>query len=109
MLAVSLVALTVVVVPAIAEEILGVITKVDVAAKKITVLEKGSDKEVEITTTDATEYVTPKKTSKVDLEKLEKNVTKQIDAGKKGIRAKVTHEKGVASSIAPIAGKKAAN
>ncbi|SIN73597.1 hypothetical protein SAMN05444166_0534 [Singulisphaera sp. GP187] len=108
-LAVSLVALTVVVIPAIADELLGVITKVDVATKKITVLEKGSDKEVEITTTDDTEYVTPKKTSKLDLEKLQKNVTKQIDAGKKGVRAKVTHEKGVASSISVVAKKKDAN
>lgn len=107
-LALGLVALSVVVAPAIADELIGVITKVDVSAKKITVLEKGTDKEVEVTTTDDTEYVTPKKTGKVNLEKLQKNVTKQIDAGKKGVRAKVTHDKGVASSIS-VVGKKAAN
>ena len=106
-LAVSLVALTVIVAPTIADELFGTITKVDVAAKKITVLEKG-DKETEVTTTDDTEHVTGKGTSKLDLEKLQKSVTKQIDAGKKGVRAKVTHDKGVASSISTV-GKKAAN
>ncbi|WP_406699388.1 hypothetical protein V5E97_11015 [Singulisphaera sp. Ch08] len=107
-LALGLVALSVVVAPAIADELFGVIIKVDAPAKKIVVLEKGTDKEVEVTTTDETEYVTKKGTSKLDLEKLSKNVTKQIDAGKKGVRAKVTHEKGVASSISTV-GKKAAN
>ena len=107
-LAVSLVALTVIVAPVIADELFGTIIKVDVPTKKITVLEKDTDKEVEVTTTDDTEHVTDKGTDKVNLEKLQKNVTKQIDAGKKGVRAKVTHEKGVASSISTV-GKKAAN
>jgi hypothetical protein len=106
-MAAGIVALAVVVAPAIADELFGVITKVDVAAKKITVVEKGSDKEVEITTTDDTEYVTKKGTDKLNLEKLQKNVTKSIDAGKKGLFAKVTHEKGVASKISAAGKKKA--
>jgi len=90
----------VVVASVLADELLGVITKVDVEGKKITVEEKGTDKEVVITITDETEQT--KKgggTQKVDLEKLEKGVKKQQDAGKKGISVKVTHEKNVASKI----------
>src|SRR3954451_2260511 len=92
----GLVALAVVITPVIAEELFGVITKVDVAGKKLTVVEKDTDKEVLVTVTDDTEYVTGKGSSKVDLEKLSKGVAKQIDAGKKGIRVTVTHDKGVA-------------
>jgi hypothetical protein len=102
------VALAVIITPVIAEELLGVIIKVDVAGKKLTVVEKGSDKEVEVKTTDDTEYVTGKGSGKIDLEKLEKNVAKQQDAGKKGVTAKITHEKGVASKIEAAAKKKAA-
>jgi len=90
----------VVVASVFADELLGVITKVDVEGKKITVEEKGTDKEVVITITDETEQT--KKgggTQKVDLEKLEKGVKKQQDNGKKGINVKVTHEKNVASKI----------
>jgi len=83
----------------IADELLGVITKVDVDGKKITVEEKDTDKEIEIKITDDTEQVTKKGTVKVDLEKLEKGVKKQQDAGKKGISVKITHEKKVASKI----------
>lgn len=106
--AAGIVALAVVVAPAIADELLGFVSKVDVAGKKLTVVEKGSEKEVEITTTDDTEWVTKKGTNKLDLEKLSRQVTKNIDAGKKGVFAKVTHEKGVASKISTV-GKKAAN
>jgi hypothetical protein len=109
MMAVGFVALAVVVAPAIADELFGVISKVDVEGKKVTVLEKDTDKEVIVTITDNTEYVTGKGTSKVDLEKLSKNVTKQIDAGKKGVRAKIDHDKGVASKITIQQKKKAAN
>jgi biopolymer transport protein ExbD len=108
-MAAGIVALAVVVAPAIADELFGVIIKVDVPAKKITVVEKDTDKEVVLTTTEDTEYVTKKGTSKLDLEKLEKNVTKNIDAGKKGVFAKVTHEKGVASKISAAGKKKADN
>ncbi len=105
----GLVALAVVITPVIAEELFGVITKVDVEAKKLTVVEKGSDKEIEVKTTDDTLLVTPKGENKIDLEKIAKNVAKAHEAGKKGMFAKVTHEGGVASKITVVAKKKAAN
>ncbi len=88
-----------VVATAVADELLGILTKVDVDAKKITVEEKGSEKDVVVTITDETEWVTKKGTQKVDLEKMETFLTKTQDQGKKGIPIKVTHEKGVASKI----------
>ena len=97
----SFVALTLVVGSAFADELLGVLTKVDVEGKKVTVVEKDTDKEVLVTVTEDTEWVTKKGTSKIDLEKVSKNVEKAKDAGKKGITVTVTHEKGVASKIAP--------
>lgn len=103
----GVVALGVVIAPAIADELFGVITKVDVAGKKLTVEEKGTGDEVEITVTDDTEFVTPKGANKIDLEKVERILAKVHDAGKKGIPAKVTHEKRVASRIA-VAKKKEA-
>ena len=105
----AVVALGVLAAPVIAEELLGVITKVDIAGKKVHVLPKDAEKEVEVTVNDDTEWVTPKGSSKIDLEKLEKNVKKAIDAGKKGVRVTVTHEKSVASKITVAAKKKAAN
>jgi hypothetical protein len=96
----GLVALAVIITPVIADELFGTITKVDVAGKKLTVVEKGTDKEVIVTTTDDTEYVSGKgEAGKVDLEKLAKNVAKAQDAGKKGANVKVTHSNGVASKI----------
>jgi hypothetical protein len=92
-------ALAVVVTAVVADELLGVITKVDVDGKKITVLEKDSDKEVVVTITDDTEQVTKKGAMKVDLEKLDTFVKKAQDAGKKGVTAKITHEKNVASKL----------
>ena len=92
----------------IAEELLGVISKVDVEGKKLTVIEKDTEKEIEITINDKTEQVSKKKGEdeptivKLDmehLEKLEKNVEKAKDKGRKGVSAKITHEKGVASKI----------
>ena len=102
------VALALVVGSALADELLGVITKVDVEGKKLTVVEKGTDKEIIVTTTDDTEQVTKNGSVKLDLEKLSKNIAKAQDAGKKGYNAVITHEKGVASKIAPAAKKKAA-
>ena len=101
-------ALGVIVAPAIADELFGVITDVDVEGKKLTVQEKGADKDTVVTTTGATEIVFGKdeEPRKVDLEKLAKNVKKSQDAGKKGVFAKITHEKGVASRIGVIARKK---
>ena len=105
----AVVALGLVVGSAIADELFGVITKVDPAAKKLTVEEKGTDKEIEVTTNDDTEWVTPKGSSKIDLEKVAKNIEKAKEKGRKGIGVVVTHEKGVASKITIAAKKKAAN
>lgn len=102
----AFVATAVVVGPAIAAELMGHIKSVDVSAKKITVAEKGTDKEVEVTVTDDTDFITPKKSSKIDLEKLSKNVAKAKDAGKTGPMYKVTHEDKVASKIEQVAKKK---
>ena len=104
----AFVALAVVVGPAIADELMGVITKVDASAKKVTVVEKDTDKEVEVTITDDTEWVTPKGASKIDLEKVSKQVAKAQENGRKGVNVTVTHEKAVASKIVPAAKKKAA-
>lgn len=87
-----------------ADELLGVITKVDVEGKKITVVEKGSDKEHQIKVTDETEV--PRKGGSFekidaaqDLEKLDTRVKKAHEKGHKGVPAKITHEKNVASKI----------
>ena len=88
----------------IASELLGVISKVDVEGKKITIMEKDTDKEVVVKITDDTKAVQKKKGEsepslvEVNLEKLETKFKKAEDAGKK-ISVKVTHEKGVASKI----------
>jgi biopolymer transport protein ExbD len=91
----------------IAEELFGVITKVDVDGKEVTIEKKDTDpvEEIKIKITDDTEYVVKKKSSKVDLEKLKENVEKAKDKGKKGIQVKVIHEKKVASKIYPQFGK----
>src|SRR5262249_27547458 len=91
----------------IADELLGVITKVDVEGKKLTVVEKDTDKEVEIKVTDDTEVVTKDGTVKIDLEKLDGRVKKMQDQGKKGAAAKIWHEKNVASKIEYTRKKKA--
>lgn len=83
-----------------ADELLGVISKVDIEGKKITVIEKDTDKEIEVKTTDDTQASTKGGGfDKVDLEKLDSRVKKSIDAGRKGVSAKITHDKGVASKI----------
>jgi hypothetical protein len=97
--AVCFVASGFVVASVVADELLGVLSKVDVDGKKITVVEKDTDKEIEVKITDDTEQVTGKnKTAKVDLEKLEAKVKKAQDAGKK-VNIKVTHDKNVASKL----------
>jgi hypothetical protein len=89
----------------VADELLGMLTKVDVEGKKITVVEKDTDKEIVVKITDETKQVQKKKGEdepklvKVDLEKLDTYVKKVQEAGKKGVQIKVTHEKGVASKI----------
>lgn len=95
------VALAVVVGPALADELFGVITKVDIEKKTLTVLPKGADKEIEVTVTDKTEVVTKKGAIPIDLEKLSKRVERD-----KGTAVKIEHEKAVASKIQYIAKKK---
>ena len=84
----------------VADELIGFIIKADADAKKITVLEKDSEKEIEVKVTDETEYVAGKAgTGKVDFEKLEKGIERAKEKGRKGISVKITHEKAVASKI----------
>jgi hypothetical protein len=103
----GVVALGLVVGSVIADELLGVLTKVDVDAKKITVVEKDTDKEVVLKITDDTIQVTKKGEVKVDLEKLSNGLKKAEDAGKK-VNLKVTYEKGAAIKIEFQKKKKAA-
>jgi hypothetical protein len=93
------VALAFIVGTVIADELIGVMTKVDVENKKITVVEKDTDKEIEITITDETEQVKKSGNVKVDLEKLSKGVERAKEKGRKGVNVVVTHEKKVASKI----------
>jgi hypothetical protein len=95
----GLVAAAVIITPVIADELIGYITKVDTAGKKLTVESKDDGKVVEVKASEETEYITGKGAGKLDFEKLSKNVAKAIDAGKKGVMAKITHEGGVASKI----------
>jgi hypothetical protein len=97
----GLVALAVIITPVIAEELLGVLTKIEDGGKKLTVESKEDGKEVIVTTNGDTEYVTKKGNVKFEnvVEKLSGTLSKVQDAGKKGIPVKVTHEKGVASKI----------
>jgi hypothetical protein len=104
----AVVGMGLVVASVLADELLGVIIKADPDTKKITVLENDTDKEIVVTVTDDTEYVTKKGTGKVDFEKLEKGIAKAKEKGAKGINAKITHEKAVASKI-EVQKKKAAN
>jgi len=104
----AIVGMGLVVASVVADELIGFITKADPDAKKITVVESDTDKEVVVTITDDTEYVTKKGTGKVDFEKLEKGIAKAKEKGAKGISVKVTHDKAVASKI-EVQKKKAAN
>jgi hypothetical protein len=104
----AVVAMGFVVASVIADELLGVITKVDVENKEVTIEKKDTDpvEELKIKITDDTEYIFGKgKTAKVDLEKLKEKVEKAKDKGKKGVQVKVIHEKRVASKIYPQFGK----
>jgi hypothetical protein len=88
-------------VPALAEQLTGEISRVDVAGKKIAVIAgKGAGEEVEVSVTDATVLVTHEgEEGKLDLEKLEKGIEERVKNGEPGPRVEVTHEKGVASKI----------
>lgn len=94
---------------ALADELIGVITKVDADAKQIVVVPKDSDKEIKVKITDKTEQVTKKGSRPVDLKKLEGFLEKVQDKGAKGIEAKITHENGVASKIQYQMKRKSAN
>ena len=95
----ALVALIVVVAPVIADELLGVVTKVDTEGKKLTVVENDTDKDFQIEVNDDTKVFSKGTESKVDLEKLAKGIEKAKEKGRKGISVKITHEKNVASKI----------
>ena len=58
------VAMCFVVASVLADELLGVLTKVDVDGKKITVVEKDTEKEIEVKITDETEQVSKKGNAK---------------------------------------------
>jgi len=93
----GIVAAAVIITPVIAEELFGVVSNVDVEGKKLTVKTKdGVD--VVVTTTDSTEIVNGNGDT-IDLAKIARGVSKAKDAGKTPAKAKVTHEKGVASKI----------
>ncbi|WP_165072777.1 hypothetical protein [Paludisphaera rhizosphaerae] len=96
----------------LAEEIYGVITKVDPAAKKITVYQKKADKEIDLEVGDDALLITAKDESgsKVDLEKLEKQLTKakEKNADTKGIFAKIEYEGTKVKKIDRTPKKKAA-
>ncbi|MFO0887820.1 MAG: hypothetical protein U0790_01610 [Isosphaeraceae bacterium] len=105
----GLVAMGFVVGTVIADELLGVIVKVDVEGKTLTVIPKDSEKEIKVKVNDKTEVVTKKGTNKLDLQKVEGFLEKVQDKGAKGIQAKITHEKGVASKIQYQMKRKSAN
>lgn len=107
-LACGLLAMGLMVAPAVAAELLGVLVKVDPEARKVYVVPKGEREEVEVLVTDDTEYVTPKGSGKIDLEKLRKGINKAKEKGRKGINVKVTHEDRKASKIQVQVGKKKA-
>ena len=74
---------------ALAAELMGTVKSVDIEAKKILITEKDTDKDIEVTVTEDTEWETPKKKMKgYDLAKL-----------KKGSMLEVTHEDAKASKV----------
>jgi hypothetical protein len=106
----GLVALVLVVGSVLADELIGTIIKVDADAKVLVVVPKDSDKETKIKFDDKTETVSKKGTTKkFDVEKFKGFLEKVQDNGEKGVSAKITHEKGVASKIQYTMKKKAAN
>ena len=96
----GLMAAAVIITPVIAEELIGVITKVDVAGKKLTVVEKGTDKEVVVTTTRRHRVRLGQGREQQDRpgEDLQEGGEGR-GCGQEGRQLKVTHEKGVASKI----------
>jgi hypothetical protein len=101
----GLVAMGFVVASVVADELLGVITKVDVEGKKITVIdEKDNDKETELKITDDTKEMRKGEEVAVDLKKLSERLDGAKEKGRKGVSAKIFHEKGVATKIERVKG-----
>jgi hypothetical protein len=95
----GLAAATVVLNPAFAEPLFGVITSVDLDENEVVLLTpRGNATEVKIKTTASTEVVTAHG-DKIDLKVLKDAVAKEQQAGKKGAFAKVTYENKIASKI----------
>jgi hypothetical protein len=90
-------AVTAVLTPALAEQLFGVITRVDLDENKIVLVTPGKEAP-EIKTTASTEVVSSHG-DKIDLKVLKGAVAKEQQAGKKGAFAKVTHENNIASKI----------
>ena len=96
--AVCFVASGFVVASVVADELLGVLSKVDVDGQEDSRSSKRTRKRKSRSrVTDETEYPT-KNDTKYDLEKLESGVKKATDAGRK-VNVKITHDKNVASKI----------
>jgi len=104
----GVVALGLIAVPVLADELFGTITSVDIEGKTLSVVPKDSEDTIKVKVTDQTEYITKKGNSKVDLEKISKNIEKAKDKGAKGVMVKIEHDKKVATKIYPAAKKKEA-
>lgn len=100
------VALLFMVVAVKAEEIFGILSKVDADHNKITITQKKSDRETVLTVTDETQFVTPKKSGKFVAKRVAKRVEKAQEKGRPGIPVAVTYDDGVASKVEIRAGKK---
>lgn len=89
MLTGGLTAALILAIPALADELLWRVKDVDASTKKIVVVEKGTNKDVDVAINDQTVIELPsgKTPKKFDIEKLKKR------------RVAVTHENGVASKI----------
>ena len=116
MLSATFVGMALVVASALADEVLGFITKVDADAKKITVVTKDKDEELVLETNADTEYIAKKgeegvKVDKEVYEKLEKSIEKAKEKNRKGVMAKITYDKKIISKIQKVGGrgKKAQN
>jgi hypothetical protein len=82
-----------------AEELRGRIVKVDASAQSITVVPDGAEAEILVNINEETTLATPKKSGKLDLKKLGKQLDKVLAEGKKGIAVTITHEKALASKV----------
>lgn len=84
--------------PVIAEELRGLLTQVDIEKKTVTItIEDGS--EVVVSVRPDTQYVTPKGTASLELEKMVKSLERAQSKGRKGFGVLVIHEESVASQI----------